>query len=328
MDEDSILKLIDIADEMDLSKYSWEYIDEISNPNSSIYSEKDSFENQIRQRDLVIDSLRKTAKLNMSLTDSSKETVEAIKSEYEQIIKNQTNKFLKEKRETEKIYMEEIKRLRSLIEEHRENLYFKNIPKLCQNEFDKINSSPQSNVTLIQFIAAQLYEYDRDQQIKYKSIIDDHTKLEEENKQLKQIIFNQEQKLCSEANIRESLEKNIDNLTNWAPKYPQENVDYEELKKKYEESQKELHSMKSAYQASLARNDSLVETIKKLNAKIQENNTMISEKQKDASSLQSQLDLVNEELRQQQDLLDKRDEEIRDLKQRHHDLLVKTLKSF
>ena len=328
MDEDSILRLIDIADEMDLSKYSWEYIDEISNPNSSVYSEKDSLENQIRQRDIVIDSLRQTAKLNMSLPDSSKEAVEAIKSEYERIIKDQTEKFLKEKRETEEIYMTEIKRLRSLIEEHRENLYFKNLPKLCPKEYDKINSSPQSNVTLVQFIASQLYEYDRDQKMKYQNIIEEHTKLEEENKQLKQIILNQEQKLCSESNIRASLEKNLENLTNWSPKYPEENADLEYIKKKYEESQKELHNMKLAYQSAIARNDVLVETIKKANTKMQEDNDIISERQKDSSSLQSQLDMLNEELRQQQELLDKRDEEIRDLKQRHHELLVKTLQSF
>ena len=108
---ESLLRLINIVDELELSKYSMSYISEDSEYYSEI-SNTSSVQSQIEQRDIVIDSLRKAAKINVDLPESSRDAINAIKAQYDKMINEMTEKFLKEKRETERTYLKEIRRLR------------------------------------------------------------------------------------------------------------------------------------------------------------------------------------------------------------------------
>ena len=323
---ESLLRLINIVDELELSKYSMSYISEDSEYYSEI-SNTSSVQSQIEQRDIVIDSLRKAAKINVDLPESSRDAINAIKTQYDKMINEMTEKFLKEKRETERTYLKEIRRLRGLIEEHREKLKFQNLPKLSKCQYDEINTSPQSNVSLVQFLAAQLYEYNRDQSIKYQRLTKEHTEMTKEIEKLRNVVLTQERKLCSETSIRESLEKDLLELSQRNPPQPMKLPEHE-VQDKLEKCNRELEDTRSAYHAAVARNDLLLDSLNKANSKLQEYEANSQQDKNEIQSLQSRLESVQEELEQQNKLLDRRDEELRDLKQRHTQLLSKTLQSF
>lgn len=325
--DNELLKLVELSDKLSLSRYSKTCITE-ARKNIDPKQSK-NYDLQIRERDLLIKSLRSSHKRKMSklnLPDDMKETIEQLKSQYEAMMKNQTKVYLKEKHETEKYYMNEINRLRSLIEVHREDLAFDKLPNLTIEQFNELNTAPQSNVTLVQFLAMQLYELKHTESLKYKNISDLYAELILSHDKIKKELEVTSQKLKAETELRKTLENSITKLTVpiEIPKIPEPGTDIYE---KYDNAQKELKDMTSAYQAALSRGDMLLERLNANNSQMEENALKYKNAQKEIASLKYQLSIANNENAEQQKLIEKRENELQELKKRHNELLMKTLEN-
>ncbi|EAX83580.1 hypothetical protein TVAG_304880 [Trichomonas vaginalis G3] len=226
-----------------------------------------------------------------NIPEDTKEMIQQMKSEYDNIINEQAKSFLKEKHEIEKSYMNEINRLRSLIETHRESLLFEKLPILTIEQYNELSTAPHSNISLEQFIARQLYELKRDEKIKIQNVSDLYAELVLEHDTIKKELEPTKQKLQAESALRVTLESQISKLSVpiELPKILDSNDD---IYKKYQDLQNQIKDMTSSYNGAIARSDLLLERLNANNKQLEANNLKFRDAQKEIASLKSQLSVT------------------------------------
>lgn len=231
------------------------YGGELSASKISMNSMK-SLESQIMQRDLVIDSIRQQHREQLdALHDKLRETdsaINIIKQKFEEKIKSMNDKFLEEKNEMEAKHAAEIKRLKDLNRSHRQKLVFSKLPELTIAEYESLSTKPQTELTLPQFLAVQLYEYNRDTKDKFAKVNSSNSELAQANERLQSQLNNVTTELVNEREQRVSLESRLASTAKKIAPKP-ERYEPPDLHEKLLQAENERAELRGAYQVALAR---------------------------------------------------------------------------
>lgn len=326
----ALRKLLSLIDEMELSEYSYDLIDrdhesKSNKSNSSVASE-------ISQRDVLISSLRhQIAELKRKIGYSfdykcSGDNVDILKSAYEGLLNEKTSETLRIVNETDKKYKQEIDRLYKINEDKREELAFHKLPDITEAEYNDIIMSPMSSVTIKQFLAAELYRFKKDLDIETrdtKLALFKKTKELEEFKEKYELL---ESQYKAESNVRETLENQLLKLSRKAPPIPEPQIG-KDLPDQIEKSKNELSILSSHYYTLQAKNDLLLKSLHKANASVEKMNSQVLSLMEENESLKLQLSHAKLNIEQQDELLQRRDDEIKELKIKHFQLLRKSLEA-
>lgn len=279
-------------------------------------------ESQITQRDLVIDSIRQQhrEKLN-ELHEKLRETDNAInflKKKFEEKINSMNQKFMEEKAQIEANSANEIKRLKDLNRSHRQNLMFNKLPELTIAEYESLSTKATTELTLPQFLAVQLYEYNRDSKTKFAQMDSSNAELVAQRDKLQAQLNNAKAELISERELRISLESK---LASTAKKLPPKAEKYEPpgIHNQLIQVENERAELRGAYQVALGRlneaNDqvsALKSTNKELEQKILHMNT-------ENSALNAQIKALHTLSERQEAMLSQQYNDIAELKRARDD---------
>lgn len=279
-------------------------------------------ESQITQRDLVIDSIRQQhrEKLN-ELHEKLRETDNAInflKKKFDEKINSMNQKFMEEKAQIEANSANEIKRLKDLNRSHRQNLMFNKLPELTIAEYESLSTKATTELTLPQFLAVQLYEYNRDSKTKFAQMDSSNAELVAQRDKLQAQLNNAKAELISERELRISLESK---LASTAKKLPPKAEKYEPpgIHNQLIQVENERAELRGAYQVALGRlneaNDqvsALKSTNKELEQKILHMNT-------ENSALNAQIKALHTLSERQEAMLSQQYNDIAELKRARDD---------
>ena len=269
-DIESHSSLSDLMQNLELSQYSTSLAQEINEALSSYNSSEilgspqsgkskiflsplhgdDSLKSQLKQRDNIIDAMRLKYNRTISqLTDKLVQTnadIAQIKQQYKEKIDEMRNKSNQAQSDQETQLRNEIDKLKAQNRARRDNLTFSRLPEIDDEEYSKLKSEKQSNLSIPQFVAIQLFEHD----MEFKDKIAAAQKLRDEAlkkmEKLHSKLESESTNLVSERELRISLEQKLASLTVKGlstKQIPPEASTYNEQKvRKLEEENNELRN--------------------------------------------------------------------------------------
>ena len=276
-----------------------------------------TYENQLNQKDIIIEAIRQKHHEQLdALHEKLRETDSAIafiKQKFDEKIQQLNMKAEQEKEQIRKEAQAEIERLKQLNKARRDGLTFAKLPQLTKDEYDQLTTQAPSTLTLPQFLAVQLFEYNQNNINQSNQISGNLTKLQKENEKLRSQITQINSELSSEKELRLSLESRLSSVSarrstpTSVPPAPDQNA-------KIERIENERAELRGAYQVSLARLNEVSEQRDEAIQRSHDLESDLSRAQLEITSLQAQLKSVQTLAERQEGILSQQYLDIAELK--------------
>ena len=355
-ESDSSGVLRDIAQQLGLSQFSASLIDlesisdgssdlssissgfantsHLQNPNDlslAKYSHNmRSLETQLNQRDLVIDSIRQQHREQLdALHQKLRETDSAInfiKQKFEEKVNAMNQRFAEEKQAIQRAADAEVKRLKDLNRAHRQNLAFDRLPELTPEEYESISSRPATDITLTQFLAAQLYEFKNKHTKGLSRAEKERDTLAAANQKLQTQLNNANAELVTERELRISLESRLAASTKRLPPKAA-TMDAPDMSEKLRKIEDERAELRGAYQVALSRLNEANEAKTGAQRKGSELEAELTQAKAEITSLRAQLQAMQTLTDKQEAIMNQQFADIAELKRTRDDFFNKLVQS-
>lgn len=329
---------------LDLETFSDESISTLSSLNS-LENVKDSsavlsprcspgsnrnLQSQLNQKDIIIDAIRQKHHEQMNAlhaklreTDSS---IAFIKQKFNEKLALLSQKSEEDKENIRREAQSQIEQIKQLNKARREGLAFSKLPQLTQEEFNQLSSQAPSTVTLPQFLAMQLFEYNQNVQNQSDKANGEIKRFMKENENLRSQVNQLNAELSNEKELRLSLEARLSSVSNRRSNIPSP-VQCLDQTDKIQKIESEKAELRNAYQISLAH---LNEVTEQRDAAIKHSNDIeadLSKAQDEIVSLQSQLKAVQTLADRQEAILTQQYTDIAELKRTRDEFFNRCIQS-